>query len=178
MYCMAYIAAAHGIRGEVYLKFDEALGSAALKNLLTEKKITLCSSQYAKSVDESAHLAPATSSGHGFVLEKMRHHKQGLLLKLEGVDTRTQAEHLVGWQWQAEKILGLPELQSYQLLNKQKQLLGLVEDVRVYKDCVWLNIKTAQKTFLVPFVNSLVLHEDKLAKKIYMDLPAGLSTLA
>ena len=187
MYCIAYVAAAHGVHGEVHIKFCEGLTSAALTTLLRQKKIALYKSQHVKgSVPYRPKEAQASTQGaqqnqptvaQVFMLDKVRPHKQGWLLKLADVTTRNQAESLIGWQWRVEKRLGLPELQSYQLLNKKQQSLGFIEDVSTHKDCVWLNIKKEEKTFLVPFVNSLVLHQDNKTKKIYMDLPKGLEEL-
>lgn len=188
MYCIAYVAAAHGVHGEVYVKFCEGLTSAALTTLLEQKKITLYKSQHAQRVPQAQksvkgspkhkdrqHKRPLEAQL--FMLDKVRPHKQGWLLKLVQVNTREQAENLIGWQWRVEKRLGIPDLQSYQLLNKKEQSLGFVENVKTYKDCIWLNIKKEEKTFLVPFVNSLVLHQDTATKKIYMDLPKGLEEL-
>lgn len=123
------------------------------------------------------------SSRPSVAIESVRPFRRGFLVRLEGVDTRNEAEALQGLYLlrRREELEALEEGEVF-----YHQLLGMTvvtaageevgEIVEVYelRPADLLEVRGASKTHLIPFISSLVREVDVEGRKLVIEPPAGL----
>ncbi len=117
----------------------------------------------------------------------VRDQKKLIVLSLEGITTRTQAEAMVGLHLfvTQDELVKLPEDHYYifdliglEVIDKKWGLLGLIKDVIEGAQDLYLisPVPTGlpTKEFLIPAVKDLILEIDLQKKIMRVDLPEGL----
>lgn len=121
-----------------------------------------------------------------YKVTQLRIHKEGLILALKGLNNRNQSEALKGYQVSVAKdnMPSLKEDEFYQyevldfeLFNGDEKLLGKVIEFKQSGSQDFLVIQKEENSFLVPFVDDLIVNIDTESKKIIMNLPEGLEDL-
>lgn len=120
----------------------------------------------------------ANSASERAEITAVREHKGRLLIRLRGVMTATDAERYVGATFYADRERIELETGEYldvdlvgcMLYDPQEKMLGIVSAVEHYpsSDMLVVNGK------LVPMVAAFIKEIDTQAKRIVVDLPAGL----
>lgn len=116
------------------------------------------------------------------VVESVRNHKNHILMRFEGVETRTAAEGLVGKFVSVSEadLIDLPE-QTYfqfdiigmQVVNEDDHALGTISEIiRMPAHDLWR--VEGEKEFLLPAVANFVLKVSKTERKVIVRLPDGL----
>jgi 16S rRNA processing protein RimM len=164
------IKEAHGLRGEVYVLVFS--GEAAWRKTLLE---------FCLAKDETL------SEKKIFKVEKSKTHKQGLILKPEGVADRTAAEKLKGLLFFIPENLlvaedgdgiYLDELQGFQTWTVDGEAIGPIVGFSSNNIQDLLVIRNARgKNVEVPFVEAFVADIDFKNEKVILDLPEGLLDL-
>jgi 16S rRNA processing protein RimM len=156
------IAKAQGIKGEVfvYLLAKEAAWLDGLETMF------LCLKDWA-----------------AYKVERARFHKQGLIVKLEGIDTRNQAEELKNVEVgidpellvsaEGESIY-LEEVLGFKVIDKSLGDIGVIEEFSSNGAQDLLVISKDKKRWEVPFVDEFIVDIDWDKKSINLDLPEGL----
>lgn len=153
---------AHGLKGEVFL---------ALK------------AKQADWLDDVTELVFATPAGESktFLIESVRPHKDGLLVFLEGVTDRTQAEALRGsivsvaaesLQAEPGERLYLGELLGRKIEDATLGVLGPVVALGSNGAQDLLVVETSKGRFEIPLVDDFL--KEITPEIIHMDLPEGL----
>ena len=118
-----------------------------------------------------------------FVLEWVRPHKQHLLMGLEGITTRNQAQGLVGAELMVERR-DLPvlepgtyywtDLMGLSVFTRDGTCIGkIVSIIPTGGNDVYV-VQDGKKETLIPAVASMVLEIDLETKTMRVDLPQGL----
>ena len=112
----------------------------------------------------------------------MRSHKGRLLVRLKQAPDITLAEKFTGAQLFAERnrvdaLLEEDEILDVDLIgtilyDRQERILGTVIDVEHYPSSAMLVV--GAKRVLVPFVKAYVVEFDRTARRMVLDVPAGL----
>jgi 16S rRNA processing protein RimM len=119
-------------------------------------------------------------------VKSFRINKDFFILKLETVDSITQAESFVGkdiYVPESElKTLDKGHYYTFQLMEcavftKDGQMVGIVRDVINIKDNDLLEIEREGRIILIPFSQSICLEVDPGKKRIVIDPPDGLLEL-
>lgn len=115
-------------------------------------------------------------------VEKVKPHKNGLILKAAEIQDRTQAEALKGQAFsiptdllvsQKGEVIYLSEILQFQVYDRD-QLLGPVESISSNGAQDLLVIQYAKKEIEIPFVAEFIEKIDYEKKIILMKLPSGL----
>ncbi len=169
---VGHIARAHGNRGEVFVwpltdRPDEVFAPG--------RELIL------------GNQAGEAEGGAPLTVESARAFKRGLLVRLVGVETRTEAEALARRYLLAprESLGGLEEGEVYyhQLLGAAVEtiageVVGRVREVYETEPAHLLEVEDARgKRHLVPFTERVVRRVDPAARRVIIDPPAGLLEL-
>ena len=119
-------------------------------------------------------------------LVKMRLHKNGLVIKMQGLEDRTQAEKLKGWYLEipeshlisevGEKLF-LNEVMGFRVISKALGEIGPVRGFSgtSYQDTMLVDYKGRE--VMIPFVKPIVQEISHVNQQIFVDLPEGLLDL-
>ncbi|MGM0946932.1 MAG: ribosome maturation factor RimM [Bacteroidota bacterium] len=161
---LGYIAKVHGLRGEVTVMLDVDYPEEYedLKHLFLEQK---------------GRLVPFFLEH--FVLQP----GNKVLAKFEDLDRIEQVEELVGSEIYLP-LSALPELDEdqyyfheligFEVIDETKGLLGPVETIYDLETQDLLGVKHQEKEVLIPIQVGIIQKVDKVAKKVYCQLPEGL----
>ncbi|MEQ1664581.1 MAG: ribosome maturation factor RimM [Bdellovibrionales bacterium] len=166
---VGWVKDAQGIKGEIFvrLKAERAEWLNELKEVRLNSKI------------------------HGvktFELERARKHKNGLIVKMKGVNDRNLAETFKGYEFEIENSLlvskpgesiYLNELLGFEVVDKNLGLLGLVKGFwsNGAQDLLLIDYIMGDKPareIMIPFVKDFIENINFESKKIEMILPDGL----
>lgn len=164
---------AHGTRGELFVwpltaDPDEAFAAGAELYL----------------ADESGEKPDA--AGAAVRVRAVRPFKRGFLIRLEGIDSRDQAEWLAGryvLRPLAElRPLGEGEVFYHDLLGMRVQSgdgepIGEIAEVYELSPVHLLQVARESGTVLIPFARDMVRQLDREGRRLVMDLPDGLLDL-
>jgi 16S rRNA processing protein RimM len=157
---------AHGLRGELYILVFSG-DVSWLKKLQT--------------LELRGKTATTTHS-----VEKVKPFKQGLILKVPGVNDRTQAEALKGHEFyipadifvsKPGETIFLNEILGFMVKNVAQEDIGSVEGFSTNGAQDLLVVTTPAKKVEIPFVEAFIKKIDFKHKTIVMDLPEGLLDL-
>lgn len=118
-------------------------------------------------------------------VERVKAHKEGLIVKLEGINDRNQSEALRGWSFsipqenlisQIGETIYLKEIQDFEVFLKD-QSVGYVKSFGSNGTQDLLVIRNDHHSFEVPFVSDFILKIDFETQKLFMDFPEGLMNL-
>ncbi len=118
-----------------------------------------------------------------YICENIQAHRQGYLVKLNGVQNRTDSEALKGQEiYVDEELLTsvpgeqiyLREIENFELVNPQGSSLGFIRDFSSNGLQDLLVVETPRGRFDVPFVEDFLVEIRFEQKKVVMDLPVGL----
>lgn len=165
--CVGRIRGAHGIRGELAVEpLSDVAGRFAADALLF--------------LEEPGAIPRPVR------VETSRPHKNFLLLKLAGVDTRSAAEGLRGRNLLVPEALlaELPPHHHYpfrligcSVLERSGHALGEVADVLEGGGGALLLVKEGKREILIPLVQGIVVNLDESRRRIEVELPEGLAEL-
>lgn len=162
---------AHGLRGDLYiLVFSKDISWA--KELQNEL--------------QTVALAPADREDQTttFQIKKLKPYKDGLLIQLENILDRTQAEKLKGQMFfisselleakEGESIY-LSEIEGFEIINSQGESLGRIKgfSTNIAQDLLVVE-KTNGGEAEIPFVEDFIVDLDFEGRKIEMELPEGI----
>ena len=129
----------------------------------------------------------ANGSRRELHLENSWPHKQRLVFKFEGIDSISDAETLIGGEIQipAEQRADLEQGAAYisdlvgcQVFVAGKGEIGAVSDVSFGAgEAPILEIREANKEYLIPFAQAYIRSIDTTAKRIELQLPEGMLEL-
>ena len=131
------------------------------------------------------HLAPLEGPQNPtpYEVEKLKPFKKGLLLKVKGVNDRTQAEKILGLGFYVPdelfiskkgETITLGEILQFGIVNSEGQLQGTITGFSSNGPQDLLVVINSRGEYLVPFVAPWIRDIDFDNKKIVMDLPEGL----
>lgn len=156
---------AHGIKGEIFITIFA--GEAAWLEKLKD-----------------VHLVTEDGASRKvFSVKSARFHKNGLIVKINEIRDRNEAEELKGWFFEippeflvSEKgeSIYLREIQGFRVFVKDKGEVGTIESFTTNNAQDLLVVKTNWGEFEIPFVEPFVEKMDFEAREIHLDLPAGL----
>lgn len=163
---LGFIKDAHSIHGEVFLSFsgDESL------------------------IPEEITLIKKDGNASVYKVNDFRPHKNGYILDLDGVETRTEAEKLKGATFELSKDqlvsdVGekpyLSELLGFTVVdNKNNQILGTVSsfDSNGFQDLAI--VKGADSSFVFPFVEDLISDINYETKTISLLVHEGITEVS
>lgn len=122
--------------------------------------------------------------GEPRTVQSVQWHRDSLLLKLSGVESRTEAEALRGWGLEVpeEEVVPLPEGSYYlfQILGLEVhttggERLGVVEEVlKTGSNDVYL-VRGSGREVAVPALADVVVEVDLERKRMTVELPEGLA---
>lgn len=137
--------------------------------------------------DDPRRFAPGSrlshSDGRELVVEATRQHRERLLVKFEGVASRTEAEELRGPLYipgDDVRELEADEFWSYELvgldvyLGGSQERLGTIEEVVSRPAQDLLSVGTSRGPRLVPLVKDIVTSIDVERGRVEIEPPAGL----
>lgn len=119
-------------------------------------------------------------------IERSRPHKRFLIVKLEGVSTRTAAEAFRGRELLIPEgeLRKLPSRHYYpfrlvgcEVVSETDGVVGIVRDVLETGAAALLQVEGTAGEVLIPMVESIVLECDEAARRIRVALPPGLVRL-
>lgn len=156
------IKAAHGLRGEVFIIFFSKDYSWAdrIQNIFVENK--------------------------EFKVLKANQHKDGLIVKLDGVTDRNLSDALIGQQIflptsffknksDDDDRLFLVEIENFKVIDQKLGLVGVISGFssNTAQDLLVVTSDTG-KHYEIPFVNEFVIEINRDDRVLFMDLPEGL----
>lgn len=126
---------------------------------------------------------PCNSSEKYFKVERSAPHSRFVLLTLEGVDSKSEADNLKGSELFIEKAL-LPELEEntyywkeiigLSVYTENDIFLGRIESIiETGSNDVYV-VKEGKSEVLIPAIESVVIHIDLDQKRMKVNLPEGL----
>ncbi|MFO7699100.1 MAG: ribosome maturation factor RimM [Acidimicrobiia bacterium] len=161
---IGYVRKAHGIRGDVLVR-----------GLVSDA---------AERFTDATILVTGEPQRRTFAIDAVALHQGDFIVSLEGIDTRNEAEALVGTQfviplserrrlddaeWWIEDLVGCV------VVDLDGKMIGTVTDVIVGAAQDRLAVTTADGALgEIPFVDQLVPVVDIAARRIVVDLPEGL----
>lgn len=165
---VGYVKDAHGIKGEIFVR----LPSGESEWLDKIKEIRLKKLRSIKT----------------FCIERIRPHKDGLVIQLIGVKNRNQAEELRGYEFelpetmlqsQPGESIYLREVLGFEVVDQTLGSLGPIVsfDTNGFQDLIVLHSKNGEiknREVLVPFIKPFIIKMDFQNRKIEMNLPEGL----
>ena len=129
------------------------------------------------------HLRGNRGGEESYTVRWVKSHGKGVLLSLEGVDDRTQAESLIGAELFIEKKL-LPELEEgthywfdiigLSVYTKDTEYIGQITSIIPTGSNDVYVVQDEDKEILVPALESVVIDIDLKKKRMTVDLPEGL----
>ncbi len=120
-----------------------------------------------------------------FKVNKAREHKNGLVLALDGVKDRTQAEKLIGLMFsipeemliseEGESIY-LSEILNFKVTDSNSSYTGIIEafSSNGFQDLLVVQINTENRKVEIPFVDDFIVEIDFDSQVVEMDLPEGI----
>ena len=163
---LAVLRRARGIRGEL---FAESLGSAP-ERFSPALAVTLRGPKGERAAE----------------IERSWTHNGRLVLKLRGIDTRTEAEALEGWDVRIPERDRPPppqgkhylsDLIGYEVVTTQGRAVGTVAAWMDAGGPALLEVRRGEKEVLVPLVPEICVQVDAGAGRIIVELPEGLEEL-
>ncbi|NJL24037.1 MAG: 16S rRNA processing protein RimM [Calothrix sp. SM1_5_4] len=166
-YRVGWIKSAHGIRGEVFIQLFAG------------------QVDWADGAETLSLLPSGAASLSAYSIEKLRPHKEGLIVQLKGVHTRNDSEALCKAQvFIAESLLEadpgepifLHQIDGFEILAKEGRGLGQVVGFSSNgpQDLLVVRPHGGGPDELVPFVDPFIVHIDFDKKQVTMDLPPGI----
>lgn len=168
-HCVGWIQSAHGIRGELFFRFHA--GQA----------------DWSDSV-ETFHLLTRTGSKlEAFEIGKMKPHKDGMIVTLEGVKDRNRAEELAKSSVYIDRELlqaeegdrvFLDQLLGFKVMLKDGPEVGVIQGFATNGPQDLLRVVNAGGAeALIPLVDAFLVDIDFDKQQVTMDLPPGLVDL-
>lgn len=157
---------AHGLKGELYVivfSKDTSWSDDIEEVLLTSQK------------DETLNLK----------VERVKPHKDGIIIKLEGIIDRNKSESLKGWSFsipeedlvsEEGETIYLKEVLNFEVYLKD-QFVGFIKSFSSNGIQDLLIIQHDDHTYEVPFVSDFILNIDFEAQKLFMNFPEDLMNL-
>lgn len=184
MKCVGKIKEAHSLKGELYaLIFSgEVAWLESINKIYLGPLLSSSGSAKAKGAEVQGPTVELESLTP-FKVTRFKPHKKGVIIKLEGLADRTQAEKWEGFGFYVEdeafisepgETLFLGELIGYELIDQSKVSYGPILEFLSNGTQDLLVVKLESKEYLVPFVDPLIEKIDHVSKKIFMNLPEGL----
>ncbi len=139
---------------------------------------------FSKDISWADHLESAQVGEKIFPVQRWKPYKDGLLVKFEGVNDRTQAEAIKGQIFSiSEELLEsdegdtiyLSEIQDFHIVDANGEELGQITGFssNIAQDLLVVTKKSGGQAE-IPFVDEFIVEIDFDAKKIEMDLPEGI----
>jgi 16S rRNA processing protein RimM len=159
------IKEAHGLRGEFYVLIFSG------------------DSSWLSEITELQFRNPQNNEIHTFKKLKARAFKKGLIVSVEGVSDRTQAEKYHGFTfWIPESLfvtkpgetIYLSEIANFMIHDPQGKLLGQIVGFSTNGAQDLLIVQTEKNKSEIPFVAPFIKEINFEKKWIMMDLPEGL----
>jgi 16S rRNA processing protein RimM len=132
-------------------------------------------------------LTPGAEAPRSFEVESARPHKDGLLVRLKGLSTRTEAEALrKAAVYVADEVLRSPpgepiflrQILGFELVDPAGAGLGEISGFSSNGPQDLLEVsRPGRPVALVPFVDAFLIDIDFDKKQVRMDLPPGLLNL-
>lgn len=160
---VGFVKSAHGLRGELFLG--------------------LFAGQADWDADTLFLLLPGSQSLKEFEVESLSPHKDGLIAKLKGVNSRNDSEALRRSQvYVSEDVLEaepgdtifLKQILGFELAGPDGGRLGEIAGFSSNGLQDLLQVRTPTGEYLVPFVEDFIVDIDFDKKQVRMDLPPGL----
>lgn len=157
------VKSAHGLKGEIFVIVFS-------KDTSWYKKLKSCQLKNLKSEINS------------YKVEKVKPHKEGLILQLFGTIDRNESEKLIGLDFYIEdellksqkgETIYLTEILGFDVLL-QGQCVGQVESFSSNGSQDLLVVRNEEHLFEVPFVDDFIQQLDFESQKIHMNFPAEL----
>ncbi len=163
------VVKAHGIRGELKV----ALYSGSADAFRSYRELLL---------------APAEGGdgARSFAVRRARPQDGAVLLELEGIETRNQAEALVGWKVLVERGLFAElaeheyywhDLVGFTVRTVDGTEIGTVQGLLATPGHDLLVVADGTTEYLVPMRREIVVHEDRATGELVIDPPEGLLDL-
>ncbi|MCE3010154.1 MAG: ribosome maturation factor RimM [Proteobacteria bacterium] len=158
---VAKIKDAHGLKGELYVVF------------FTEE------SDWIDTVTEFR----IQNLKRNFTVKSFKAHKDGYILKFQGVDDRNQSEALKGqllavpedtFESREGETIFLEEILGFEVIDQNLGSLGEIIGFGDNGAHDLLLVEIKDRPFEIPFVEEFVLEIDYDSQKIHMNLPEGL----
>jgi 16S rRNA processing protein RimM len=159
---------AHGLKGEVFvLVFSK---DTSWNDDLTHAKIESVSPEGQNQILE---------------VERLKEHKDGLIVKFKGIEDRNQSEAIKGWSFlvpedvlvsEEGETIYLKEVLNFQVFLRD-QFVGYVKSFSSNGIQDLLVIQQDDHNYEVPFVSDFILNIDFQAQKLFMDFPEDLMNL-
>jgi 16S rRNA processing protein RimM len=165
---------AHGIRGELVI---ELLTDAPEAIFATGRRV------FAGTVDGTLWLDPDTGAERACTVTTSRPFKDGLLVMIEGIASRTEAE-----RWRGRHLLApfseltppaegevyLHELEGMQVLDLAGAEVGVVSGWNQLPNGILLDVSGARGTVHVPFNDAFVRAVDRSGRRLTVEIPEEL----
>jgi 16S rRNA processing protein RimM len=157
---------AHGLKGEVFV-------------LIFSKDVSW------QDELELAQLTSPSNESRTLQIERIKAHKEGLIIKFETIQDRNQSEALKGWTFSIPEeslvssvgeTIYLKEVLDFQVYLKD-QFVGFVKSFGSNGVQDLLVIQQDDHTYEVPFVSDFILNIDFEANKLFMNFPEDLMNL-
>lgn len=151
-----------------------------------ELKLRLFGGHKLKSRSTSEIFIGKRGALEGFRVESLVPGKGDFILKLEGVNSLSQADGLAGYEvFVPEEFLEPLEedqyysfhLQGCTVLDKDRKRVGMVVDILAISQNNLLVVEEEGREILIPFNKSICLEVDLKKKEIIVDIPEGLLEL-
>ncbi len=169
LYCVGWVHSAHGIRGEIFVRLNAGVAD------------------WADDVETLSLLAKGAKDVVAFKIQKISAHKDGLIVRLEGVVDRNRAEEIAKslvyidedlLESEEGEAIYLKQILGFKLLDPAGLILGEITGFATNGMQDLLRVKTPDgKEALVPLVAAFLQHIDFDKQQVTMDLPPGLFNL-
>lgn len=157
------IKSAHGLKGEIFVFIFS-------KDTSWYKKLKNC------------QLKNLKSELTNYIVEKVKPHKEGLIIQLTGVSNRNESENLIGQEFYIDgehlkskkgETIYLSEILGFEVYLDD-QCVGQVEAFSSNGPQDLLVVRNEEHLFEIPFVEDFIQNLDFESKKISMNFPAEL----
>lgn len=119
-----------------------------------------------------------------FKVEKVTSKGNNFIINFDDVNDRAEAAEIIKHKVfisdeSAGEFVEMKEgvkIKGFKIIDKNLGEIGVVEDVEEYpaQDCIVVKKEGLEKTFLIPYVDAIVLHVDYEKKIVETDVPVGL----
>jgi 16S rRNA processing protein RimM len=161
---VGYVKDAQGLRGEVFVRLptEEAAWLSDLNHIQLQKE----------------GVSPSL-----YVVESAKRHKNGLIVKLEGVADRNASEKLKGFEFlipenllisEVGESIYLREVLGFQVKDRELGVLGVIHSFDSNGAQDLIVIQKDGRELLIPFVQPFIERMDFQNQRIEMNLPPGL----
>lgn len=177
---LAQVKRAYGIKGELFIL---PLSSSSSHWIYDLSQITLRPGQVSK--EGSFQVSKVPQRTESYKVESLRTCKKGYVLKLQGVDDRTEAEKLQGafveipfsiFKSQPGENIYLMELKGFMVVDRGQEI-GPVVGFSSNGPQDLLQVDKNGALYDIPFVTDFLIRIDWQTQRIYMNLPEGLFDL-